>query len=708
MRRLYDVVDWKIESIVPEMAENKKFDEFLKELAKEAEVADPQFKTLKEPAYNLNLGGIIVVLGFPPVDKEKEPRLRGLIDQKLLPTAGVTAEDVEELEFEWSTETGKTTGTAIIKFREEEKAMKVAEALNGVKVPPSFVLTALTLNEFEEAVAYYKTPEDLRVINHADLLAHHETNREFERVNFASTDPAKNILKLWHYSYYDKKLILDSSIQCSFIPRDIFYSDSGNLLAAVVGNQVEIYGGRENSRLRCFQHKYVSRIKFSRKDKYVMTFNGPADVKFGSENLIVWNFLTGDKVRSFQVNSMFHFESFQFSFSEKFLCAVVKDARTLTNQVGVYELPTCHLLTDGDSKDRTYLPVEGVLAIHWAPRRDALFVASSGTHKADLTIWEIPDRRRIPWMAITYKVDSIQAQWGEHEKSIVVKMTSYSKKKIEHTIQLATIDWRNRQCYVSMLPLSDANEKTEFVVSPNGLYFAVLSPQKIGTNFNFFAVEEKDKSMKAEPIYHLAAQNMKWVSFSPFSNFLVLYNETRTWFAEIRQRGHKHEFKLIREVEQRAQPNGAVWTPCGRFVSFSVKSDELFNVVLYDFIGRKMCFQDLRDIRSFKVQSLNMAKETVWPQKKKDELMARVTEKNTDATKEDKRIRRDRKAIANMKKVEGFDRLKKYLEGKQRVWEELEDLRKEKLAAFVDVSAAEKAVVVRVDKTEVLEEIEDT
>jgi len=82
MRRLYDVVDWKIESIVPEMAENKKFDEFLKELAKEAEVADPQFKTLKEPAYNLNLGGIIVVLGFPPVDKEKEPRLRGLIDQK--------------------------------------------------------------------------------------------------------------------------------------------------------------------------------------------------------------------------------------------------------------------------------------------------------------------------------------------------------------------------------------------------------------------------------------------------------------------------------------------------------------------------------------------------------------------------------------------------------------------------------------------------
>lgn len=706
MSKLYNLIDWRLDAILPEFANNKKFEDIVKDLCHETENTDAQFKALKEPVYNLNLGGIVVVMGLPIVDREKSAKLQALFYQKLFPSAKVSQDDVEDFQFEWAADGGLSTGNAIIKFKEEEKAIRVTKELNGVLLPPKFTLTFLTLNEMEEAVSSYKRDDDIQLIKQSDLMGHLADNKALEKVSFATSHPKKAILELFNYDYYDRSIGKQGVIEVSFVPNSLCFSESGNLLVAIMGNHFEVYGGRDHQLLRKFHHKLVSQVRFSRRDRMAISFNGPSDLRYGSENLIVWNVMTGDKVRSFQVSSLFHFESFQFSYSEKYLSGVVKSTSNNANLVCVYELPGCQLLMDSDTKERTPLPVEGVLALSWAPKRDALFVAGAKDTKSELAIWEIPQKARIPWMAIPYKVDSVLVKWGEHEKSILVDMVTYNKKKAENVVQLATVDWLRRQCYVNMLVLEESTEKSEFVVSPNGLFFTVMTPQKVGCNFHFYAVEEKNKSAVAVPLYQLNHQNMKYVTFSPFSNFLVLYNESKIWFAEIKKAKDKSQFKLIREVDQRVEPNSAVWTPCGRFVSFAVKNGDLFAFSLFDFIGRLIYSQDMRDVKFFAVRPTNFAKETVWPQKRRDEIANRVAMKNSEATEEDKKIRHQRKHQAGLKQNEGYEKLQKYLDEKWKIWQELEAIRVAKLGR-ADNAPVEKVIVVRVDKTETLEEIED-
>lgn len=707
MKKLYDLVDWKIETFMPEMKDCKQFDDFVRVLCREQEVTDPEFKTLREPVFNLNLGGVIIVLGLPIVDREKSVKLRNLFDLKLFPSVSVDPlTDLVDFQFEFSPETGLSTGVAIIKFKEEEKAIKTAHSLNGILLPPKFKLTVLELGKFEGAVASYQNLEDVPVIDQVELSEHHKSKLKFEKVSFATSNPKKLALEIWDYDYYDKQFTLTSSVECSFIPNDISFSESGNLLVALMGNHFEVYGGNEYALLRKLHHKLVSSVKFSRKDKYAISYNGPADLKFGSENLIVWNILTGEKIRTFQVNSTFHFESFNFSNSENYLSGIVKSTANDMNMVCVYELPTCQLLIDPSTNERTPLNIEGVLSMAWAPRSDALFVASNKDVKSEIGIYEIPTRRRIPWMSIPFKVNQVKPSWGEHEKSIIVNMTTHHKKKSENTIQLGTLDWLKKQCYVNIMTLEESSEKSDIIVSPNGLLFVVLTPQKIGTNFLFYAIEEKNKSMVNTLLYKLTNQNMKYVCFSPFSNFVVIYNEQKIWFAEITQVKGKYEFKLIREVENKSEPNNAVWSSCGRFVTFNTKNGDLYSFSLFDFIGRQIYSQDLREVKSFIFRPFNFAKESFINQKKREEISRTVEAEAVFNNGEDRRVRGQRKHLAGLKQIEGFDRLMKYLERKQGVWESLEELRERKMGK-VNESSEELVQIWRIDKEEILEELED-
>lgn len=706
MKKLYDMIDWKVESIMPEMKDCKKFDEYLVDICKETEITDPDFKKLKEPVYNLNYGGLVIVMGLPIVEKEKIPKLKSLFDQKLFPSVKVNPEtDLDDFEIEFSQNTNMSTGNAIIKFKEEEKAIKAADALNGILIPPKYKLTVLTLSEFEDATASYNTNDDFPHIDHVELSQYLQENIKLEKIDFALAHAKNGTIDLLQYDYYDKVINTKQSIESSFIPKNIIFSQSGNLLIAIMGNHFEIYGTNEFKLLRKFQHKLVSTVKFSRRDRYAISFNGPADLKFGSENLIVWNVITGDKIRSFQVNSMFHFESFAFSHSEKYLSGIVKSASSNVNMVCVYELPKCQLLLDQTTNERVPLNIEGVLSMSWAPKEDALFVASCKESKSEINIYELPSKKRIPWMSIPFKVDFARPFWGEHQKSILVNMHTLHKKKTENTIHLGTVDWLKKQCYVNILTLENTNEKSDIIVSPNGLFFVILNPQKIGTDFEFYAVEEKNKSMVHSLLYKLQNQTMKYVSFSTFSNFLVLYNEQKIWFAEIKTNKNKHEFKLIREVDHQSEANKAVWSPCGRFVCFPVKSFELFIIDVFDFIGRKMCSQTIRDVKDFVIRPLLFRKECALNQKERDNLQKSVQGNMKESTEEDKKIRSSRKFLSKMKQNEGFEKLLKYLEAKSRLWEDMKPIRVAKMG-FDDEAFGEMVQISRHDKDETIEELD--
>jgi hypothetical protein len=303
-------------------------------------------------------------------------------------------------------------------------------------------------------------------------------------------------------------------------------------------------------------------------------------------------------------------------------------------------------------------------------------------------------------MSIPFKIDNVQVKWGEHEKSVIVCMSTFHKKRIENTIQLATVDWLKRQCYVNIMSIEKVNDKLDLLVAPNGLFFAIVFPQKIGSHLHFYAVEEKNKSMSDVLLFKLQNQTMKCVSFSPFSSHIVIYNENKIWFAEIKQIDARHEFKLIREVDQKSELNSAQWSQCGRFVGFASHVNNCYYFSLFDFIGRNVFSNSLRDVKGLYFRPSNFAKYSVVSTQLKNEIRARIESDIASLNIADQTVRSQKKHLAKMRENEGFDRLLKYLKDKEDIWHFFTS------NSHSVSDGAEMVRVFRIDKEELIEEIE--
>ena len=268
------------------------------------------------------------------------------------------------------------------------------------------------------------------------------------------------------------------------------------------------------------------------------------------------------------------------------------------------------------------------------------------------------------------------------------------------------MDWAKQQCYVMMVTPEQFNDKSEVTASPNSLFFCVLTPQKIGSQFEIFAVEEKNKSASCSSLYKLQGHTMKHVLFNPFSTALVLYNEQKVWFCEIKQVNKRPQFKLIREIEHRVSANSVFWSGCGRFVCFGSMTSSTYNLHMFDFIGRQVHREYLRDIKHFVIKPSSMAKQVSLTAKDQEELDRAVAANFNAFVDQDRKLRKKKKLDVEEGASQSFSRLVEYLRKKKELWESLSELR---MAAEhnQEEDATEWAKVVRIDKDEVLEEIED-
>ena len=128
-----------------------------------------------------------------------------------------------------------------------------------------------------------------------------------------------------------------------------------------------------------------------------MSFNNPEKTKI-SENLIIWDFYTKEKLRIFNLKSNLT-SSFQFSPDSNYVSGI----REINNEnfLFVYELPSMKVIEDPKTKERSQLPVANPISCYWANTKNELAVLSikdtSANSKAEIAIYNIPTRTKINW-----------------------------------------------------------------------------------------------------------------------------------------------------------------------------------------------------------------------------------------------------------------------------------------------------------------------
>lgn len=137
----------------------------------------------------------------------------------------------------------------------------------------------------------------------------------------------------------------------------IKFSESGAYLACIFNKGAKIRAGRELSLIRTLQHFGIKDIKFSKNDTYVATYNGVSGPANGNQNIVVWNLLSGSKLRHFKCTKEDMWTNFDWSFDEQY-CACIIEQQTGENFLCVYESNTMTMFADQSHETKARRPIQ--------------------------------------------------------------------------------------------------------------------------------------------------------------------------------------------------------------------------------------------------------------------------------------------------------------------------------------------------------------
>lgn len=128
--------------------------------------------------------------------------------------------------------------------------------------------------------------------------------------------------------------------------RQLAWSRQGSFVLVLLKNELELRGGRELALIQTYLHEGVLRALFSEDEKYILSFNGTIAAP-NFENYIVWDTLTGTRLRAFRAFQDQPWGALQFEPHSKFLsCFSEREGR-----VSVYQLPAVQLCASYALKD---------------------------------------------------------------------------------------------------------------------------------------------------------------------------------------------------------------------------------------------------------------------------------------------------------------------------------------------------------------------
>ena len=337
--------------------------------------------------------------------------------------------------------------------------------------------TAITFDGFNDIMQESEKLQEIELYQKEELLEYiddeHNRDQVVVLVNDIGDGEKSAIETYWHN---DVEGNVESIERLDNVKaKDFIQSPSTCYLATLHSKGFSILAGKDLSVVRNFTHYGVKEVKFSKGDRYIASYNGVTNAVNGSQNIIVWDLLSGQKLRYFPCHSSVIFDLFDWSHDEKYAASIVRNNET--NFLCVYEAETMSMVID-KSKKRRPVQVEDPQTFKWANHKNEIvFVAYNsqiGQEKTSAGIVKVPSGDILSWIGLNFLVNECRLQWEQRDRYILVYFDATLRRR-EQIIQLATPDYRRMQVDVKVLTLSDIEKFVVNVsVDNKGKSFAVF------------------------------------------------------------------------------------------------------------------------------------------------------------------------------------------------------------------------------------------
>lgn len=331
--------------------------------------------------------------------------------------------------------------------------------------------------------------KEVNILQRKDVLNHLED--EFKRDQIAvlvnqSGIPGRDTLEFyWHN---DVEGNAEPAFTSNFMTsKDIEFSPSGGYVASFNNKGIDLYAGENFDLIRSIEHFGVKGMKFSPNDTYIATYNGTTSPVNGSQNIIVWNLLTGTKLRHFKCQKEDIWENFNWSFDESYCACIVQQASG-DRFLCVYESSTMTMFADESSESKVRRPIQVLnpQMFTWANTKNELcFVCwnkNLGPEGSQAGIVQVPDGKIMNWIVLNFDIMRCTVRWENRDKFLLCYFDS-SYRKNEHMVQIATPDYRRQQVNVQVVNFEEE-------VHP---YIWDVSIDVMGRNYVvFYSKNEKD------------------------------------------------------------------------------------------------------------------------------------------------------------------------------------------------------------------------
>jgi translation initiation factor 3 subunit B len=525
-----------------------------------------------EEGFDKTFPNYVLVDNVPAdVDAKRVDKLRTALGKTFKKESGVV---VKEIEIPLG-ENGKTLGAAFVECNNAEDADTLCKKMNGFAFDQAHTFV---LNKWNDLLAQDSLPpsfvppkqEDTTdtEMNLQDWLSDPLGNDQFAtlvdnvtEINVNNAGGERPQVRARRTAWTDKW---------------ICWSTRGTYFATVHQPEpneggVVLWGGPDFTKIRRFHHSDVDWMQFSPAENYLVTYSG----KHEKEAYIIWNVVTGEKMKSYSRTQPF--QAFQWSFDDKYY------ARLSEGLVTVYETPTGSIL--GKSSIKLSGAIE---SFKWSPTDHylACYVPTVDEKPAKVALLSIPDRRELS-QKILYGVTDCKLHWHPNGDYLAAEVAiSVSKGKKPYTsFELFLV--REKGMPVDNLKIDDACVYFEW--EPRGKRFGIVHTEDTSSttryNVSFYSLEPKQVKL----ISTLEKRQANELHWSPGGRICVLVG--------IRSHNGVFEFYDVQEKETLANDlhhqltTDVSWDPTGRyFVTFvSHWKERLENgFIMWSLTGQKL------------------------------------------------------------------------------------------------------------------------
>ncbi len=120
----------------------------------------------------------------------------------------------------------------------------------------------------------------------------------------------------------------------------------------------------------------MTEVDFSPNEKYLKSYNGTVSQLNDYENLIVWDFYSQKKLRTFKIIDEKLRKNYNFSYDSEYFSGIIWFDAYEDKYVYVYELPDMQVILDTRRNVRSFLDITNGAYCSWANQHNILAVVS--------------------------------------------------------------------------------------------------------------------------------------------------------------------------------------------------------------------------------------------------------------------------------------------------------------------------------------------